>query len=137
MAAATPSPLGRPFWTLWSAFSATNLADGLSLVAMPLLAIRLTDDARLIAAVTAFQYLPFLVIGLPAGTVIDRFDRRWIAVAAQTGRAVVMGALGLVLLGGRPEIGWLFVVAFLAGCAEVMTDGGLPPSSERLRRYDA
>ena len=129
-------PLGRPFWTLWSAFSATNLADGLSLVALPLLAIRLTGDARLIAAVTAFQYLPFLVIGLPAGTIIDRFDRRWIAVIAQTGRAIVMAALGLALLSGRPPIGWLFLVAFLIGCAEVLTDGGLPAIVRDLVRND-
>ena len=132
-----PSPrLGRPFWTLWSAFSATNLADGLSLVALPLLAIRVTGDARLIAAVTAFQYLPFLVIGLPAGTVIDRLDRRWIAVTAQAGRAAVTAGLGLALLSGRPAIGWLFVAAFLIGCAEVLTDGGLPAIVRDVVRRD-
>ena len=52
-------------------------------MALPLLAIGITGDARLIAAVTAFQYLPFLLMGLPAGVVIDRLDRRWIAVGAQ------------------------------------------------------
>ena len=95
-------------------------------MALPLLAIGITGDARLIAAVTAFQYLPFLLMGLPAGVVIDRLDRRWIAVGAQAGRAAVLAALGLALLGGRPAIGWLFLVAFLVGCAEVLTDGGLP-----------
>ncbi len=132
----TTDSLGRPFWTLWSAFSATNLADGLSLIALPLLAITITGDARLIAAVTAFQYLPFLVIGLPAGTVIDRFDRRWIAVAAQTGRAGVTASLGLALLAGRPAIGWLFLAAFLIGCAEVLTDGGLPAIVRDLVRSE-
>lgn len=103
---------------------------------MPLLAIGLTDDARLIAAVTAFQYLPFLLVGLPAGVVIDRLDRRWIAVAAQAGRATVMAALGLALLTDRPPIAWLFVVAFLVGCAEVLTDGGLPAIVRDLVRRD-
>ena len=131
-----PRGLGRPFWILWSAFTATNLADGFGVVAFPLLAISVTDDVRLITAVTAFQYLPFLVIGLPAGTVIDRFDRRWIAVAAQTGRGLVMAGLGLALVGGRPAIGWLFVAAFLVGCAEVMTDGGLPAIVRDLVRRD-
>ncbi len=128
------STLGRPFWTLWSAFTASNLGDGLSLVAMPLLAIRLTDDARLIATVTVFQYLPFLLIALPAGVLIDRFDRRWIAVIAQAVRAVVVGGLGLVLLTGETTIGVLFVVAFLIGTSEVMTDGGLPALVRTLVR---
>ncbi|MCB0992964.1 MAG: MFS transporter, partial [Acidimicrobiales bacterium] len=100
MAASEEASLGPRFWTLWSAFTATNLADGLSLVALPLLALAATDDARLVAMVVMFQYLPFLVIGLPAGVVIDRFDRRRIAVAAQMARAAVVGGLGLALLQG-------------------------------------
>ena len=128
--------LGRPFWTLWSAFTASNLGDGLSLVALPLLAIQLTDDVRLIAAVAVFQYLPFLVIGLPAGVVIDRFDRRWIAVVAQTLRSAVVGGLGVILLTGTVTIVLLMVVAFLIGCSEVMTDGGLPALVRELVRSD-
>lgn len=120
------SALGRPFWTLWTAFTASNLGDGLSLVALPLLAIRLTDDARLVAAVAVFQYLPYLLIGLPAGVLIDRYDRRWIAVIAQSARALVIGGLGVGLIVGDPSIVLLFVVAFLIGASEVMTDGGLP-----------
>lgn len=120
------STLGRPFWTLWTAFTASNLGDGLSLVALPLLAIRLTDDARLVAAVAVFQYLPYLIVGLPAGVVIDRYDRRWIAAIAQSARAVVVGGLGLVLIAGDATIVVLFIVGFLIGTSEVMTDGGLP-----------
>lgn len=130
------STLGRPFWTLWTAFTASNLGDGLSIVALPLLAIELTDDARLVAAVAVFQYLPFLLIGLPAGVVLDRFDRRWIAVIAQSGRAVVVGGLGVAMLVGDATIGLLMVVAFLIGTSEVMTDGGLPALVRELVRAD-
>ncbi len=118
--------LGRPFWTLWTAFTASNLGDGLGLVAMPLLAIRLTDDARLVAAVAVCQYLPFLIIGLPAGVVLDRFDRRWIAVTAQVGRALVLSGLVIVVARGGATIAALMLASFLIGASEVMTDGGLP-----------
>ena len=118
--------LGRPFWTLWTAFSASNLGDGLSLVGMPLLAIQLTDDARLVAAVAVFQYLPFLIIGLPAGVVLDRFDRRWIAAIAQLLRALVLAVLVATVLADGAGIRVLMGVSFLIGASEVMTDGGLP-----------
>ncbi len=118
--------LGRPFWTLWTAFSASNFGDGLSLVGMPLLAIQLTDDARLIAAVAVFQFLPFLVIGLPAGVVLDRFDRRWIAVIAQTIRAAVLAGVVVTVVTDNAGIGVLMTASFLIGASEVMTDGGLP-----------
>ncbi len=128
--------LGRPFWTLWASFSSSNLGDGLTIVGMPLLAIGLTNDARLIAAVAVFQYLPFLLIGLPAGVVLDRFDRRWIAVIAQLIRAVVLGGLVVAIVVDKADIIILMVVSFLIGASEVMTDGGLPALVRDLVRSD-
>ena len=130
------SALGRSFWTVWGAFTASNLGDGLGLVAMPLLAIQLTSDARLVAAVAVFQYLPFLLVGLPAGVILDRFDRRWIAVIAQSTRALVVGGLGVVLLTGSGSIPLLLGVAFLIGASEVLTDGGIPALVRGVVRSD-
>ncbi len=124
--AATSGPLGRRFWTLWTAFSASNLGDGLSLVAFPLLAVNLTDDARLITAVAAARVLPFLVVGLPAGVLIDRFDRRRIAMAAQLVRSAVLVGVVAAIFGDAASILLLAVCGFAVGVAEVMIDGGLP-----------
>jgi len=121
---------------MWAAFTASNLGDGLNLVAMPLLAIHLTDDARLIAGVALFQYLPFLIIGLPAGVVLDRFDRRWLAVGAQTMRAAVLAGVTLLVLAERADIGTLMAASFLIGASEVMTDGGLPALVRELVTSD-
>ncbi len=118
--------LNRRFWTLWASFTASNLGDGFSLVAMPLVAISLTDDARQIAAVAAAQFLPFLVVGLPAGVVIDRTDRRVIALAAQGVRAVVAIAVAVGLLTDSMSIALLATAAFVLGSSEVLTDGALP-----------
>ena len=118
--------LGRRYWTLWSAFTSTNLGDGLTLVGFPLLAIQITDDPRLIALVSAFRFLPFLTIGLPAGVVIDRFDRRKIAMLAQVLRSTTVALIGLLVLTDTATIPLLAAGAFIVGVGEVMTDGGLP-----------
>lgn len=118
--------LGRRFWTLWSAFSASNLGDGLSLVGFPLFAVALTDDARLVALVAAARFIPFLVVGLPAGVVIDRLDRRYLAMAAQLGRAAALLVVALAGLADRTSIGLLVIAGFVVGVGEVLTDGGLP-----------
>jgi len=118
--------LGRRYWILWSAFSSANFGDGVSLVAFPLLAVGLTNDARLVALVALFRFLPFIVFGLPAGLILDRFDRRRIAIAAQIVRGGVLGALALVVLGGGASIAALSVAGFVVGSGEVLTDGGLP-----------
>ncbi|MGI9608784.1 MAG: MFS transporter [Acidimicrobiia bacterium] len=120
------SALGQRFWALWSAFTTSNLGDGLTLVGFPLMAISLTDDARLVALVAAFRFLPFLVIGLPAGVLIDRFDRRHIAMIAQLGRALALVGIGFSAVTDTASIFGLATGAFVVGMGEVMTDGGLP-----------
>lgn len=120
------SILGQRFWALWSAFTTSNLGDGLTLVGFPLLAISLTDDARLVAAVAAARFLPFLVIGLPAGVLIDRFDRRHIAMVAQVARAASLIVVGMSVVSDTASIWLLASAAFVVGMGEVMTDGGLP-----------
>jgi MFS family permease len=120
------SALGPRFWSLWSAFTTSNLGDGLTLVGFPLLAITLTGDARLVALVAAFRFLPFLVIGLPAGVLIDRFDRRHIAMIAQLARAAALVGIGLLVVVDQASILILASGAFVVGMGEVMTDGGLP-----------
>jgi MFS family permease len=119
-------PLGTRFARLWGAFTATNLADGLSLTAFPLLAVGLTDDARLVALVTVFRFIPFLLVGLPAGVLLDRFDRRRIAVLAQLGRASAVGLMAVAIAADRGSIALVVATAFAVGIGEVLTDGGLP-----------
>ena len=118
--------LGRRFWTLWSALSSSNLGDGFTLVAFPLLAVSLTDDARLVTLVAAFRFLPFFVVGLPAGVIIDRFDRRRLAMLAQAVRSAALIAVALATLAGQASIALLAGAAFVVGVGEVLIDGGLP-----------
>lgn len=45
------APLGRPFWTFWTAASLANIGDGIRLAAFPLLAASLTASPVGVAAV--------------------------------------------------------------------------------------
>jgi MFS family permease len=130
------SALGRRFWVLWVAFSSTNLGDGISYVAFPLLAFDLVDDARVLGLVAASRFLPFVVVGLPAGVIIDRFDRRRLAALAQIGRGLVMAALAIAVAAGTVSVGLIVVAAFTIGLGEVLTDGGLPALVRDLVRTD-
>ena len=44
-----PGRLGPPFWRLWSASTLSNLADGLVKIALPLVAVAVTDSPALVA----------------------------------------------------------------------------------------
>ncbi len=118
--------LGGRFWQLWAAFSATNLADGFTVVTFPLLAASLSRDPRAVAVVIAARFLPFLLIGLPAGVVLDRVDRRVASFLALTARASTMAALAFAVAGDRATIPVLALAAFVIGAGEIVADAGIP-----------
>ena len=121
-----PGRLGLPFWRLWSASSLSNLADGLVKVALPLVAITLTDSPGLVAGVALAAALPWLLFALPAGALADRVDRRLAMVTANIVRAAGVAILAVTVLLGlesSPAAIWaLYAVALLLGTAETIYD---------------
>src|SRR6187549_230689 len=90
-----PRRLGRDFrWLLASSWT-SNLGDGIALAAAPLLIASMTSSPILVAAGAMMQFLPWLLFGLVAGAVADRFDRRRLVMIANGARALVV--LGLVI----------------------------------------
>jgi predicted MFS family arabinose efflux permease len=112
--------LGRPFWTVWTASTISNLGSGLSYVAMPLLAVTYTRDPRLVAAVTAAQYVPPLLFGLHSGAIVDRRDRRRIMWSTDVVRAAIVLALALLVLAGDGSIAVLAAAALALGTADIL-----------------
>ena len=119
-----PPRLGRSFrWNLSSSWVG-QLGDGIALAAGPLLVATQTRSPVLIAAAAVVQRLPGLAIGLYAGAVADRVDRRRLVLAANLGRVVVLVALVALLLGGALSIGLLLLLLLLVGTAEIFADTG-------------
>jgi MFS family permease len=120
-----PDGLGRPFWLLWSASSLSNLADGLVKIALPLIAVTLTDSPGLVAGVTLAVTLPWLLFALPAEALADRVDRRIAMVTADVARAAAVAVLAVPLVLGLESsaaIWTLYVLALLLGTAETVYD---------------
>ncbi|MEJ7775111.1 MAG: MFS transporter, partial [Nocardioidaceae bacterium] len=71
-----PKRLGTDFRWLLSSSWVSNLGDGISLAAGPLLVASQTDQEFLVALAALLQWLPALAFGLYAGALTDRLDRR-------------------------------------------------------------
>src|SRR5688572_32684940 len=97
-------PLGRPFWTFWSAAALANVGDGIRLAAFPLLAASLTASPVGVAAVTAAQALPWLATGLLAGSLADRRGARTLLAQADTARVIVLAVLVVAVATGRASV---------------------------------
>jgi MFS family permease len=116
--------MGVPFrWNLASSWAA-QLGDGIALAAGPLLVASLTRDPTLIAAAAMVQNLPTLLLGLYAGAVADRVDRRRLVLAANLVRVVVLAVLVATIATGTVSIVLLLVTLFAVGVAELFADTG-------------
>ncbi|KHK98255.1 MFS transporter [Microbacterium mangrovi] len=120
--AAERSTLGRGFRTLWSATAFSGLADGIGRTAVPLIATTLTKDPLQISLVTALAFVPWLVFGLPAGMIVDRYDRRIVMAVANGVRCAVALWLAVLVVTGGLSMVTLLIGVLLFGLGETLYD---------------
>jgi MFS family permease len=118
----TPGGLGANYWKLWSSSAVSNLADGVFFIALPLIAVRLTDSPLLIAGIAVAGRLPWLVFVLIAGALADRLDRRRTMLLVQLLRVTVVGLLAGTAFFGVLSLPLLYVAAFVLGMGETLFD---------------
>lgn len=116
----SPARLGRPYWRLWWANAISSTGDGACVAALPLLAVTITRDPRLVSVVTAATYLPWLLFSLPAGAIVDRYDRTTLMWRAQVVQAAVVVGVVLLVVARAASIEMLAAAGLLLGTAEVI-----------------
>ena len=123
--------LGPAYHRLWWATALSNLGDGIRAAALPLLAAALTKDPVAVAGVAIAGQSPWLIFGLFAGGVVDRFDRRRLTVLVDVARVTLLVALVVALSLGIAGIAMVYAVAFFCGIGETLRDTAtvtlLPP----------
>jgi len=124
-----PAPGGRSLWRhadfvrLWSAESISRFGSQISLLALPLLAITVLHASTFeVGLLTTAEFLPFVLVGLPAGVWVDRLRRRPVLIAGDLGRAVALASIPLAHLLGVLSMPQLYVVGFATGVLTVFFD---------------
>ncbi|MEY2571736.1 MAG: hypothetical protein QOE63_2086, partial [Acidimicrobiaceae bacterium] len=113
----------RDFNLLWAGQAVSKVGTEVSVLAIPLIAIQLLDATTFeVGALTAVEFLPFLLVGLPAGAWVDRMRRRRVLLVADIGRLVALATIPLVHSVATLTIAQLYVVAFATGVLTVFFD---------------
>ncbi|WP_281398375.1 MFS transporter [Nonomuraea jabiensis] len=123
--------LGPAYHRLWLATVLSNLGDGIRMAALPLLAAAITSDPVAVAGVAIAGQSPWLLFGLFAGAIIDRFDQRRLAAAVDVVRVSMLAVLVVSVSLDVAGIALLYLVAFVCGVGETLRDTAtatlLPP----------
>jgi MFS family permease len=113
----------RDFLRLWAGDSISQIGTMVSLIAMPLLAIKVLDATPFeVGLLTTFETLAFLLVGLPAGAWVDRLRRRNVLIVTDIGRALLLGSLPLAWYFDVLTLLQLYAVALLTGVLTVFFD---------------
>ena len=113
----------RDFRRLWAGDSLSQFGIMTTTLAVPLLAVRtLRATPFEVGLLTTFEYLAFLVIGLPAGAWVDRMRRRSVMIAADLSRAALLGWVPLAAALGVLNLPQVYAVVFAVGCLTVFFD---------------
>ena len=94
------------------------LGDRVTMVALPFAVLSVGGDVGAVALVSAAQFLPFVVLALPAGVWADRWDRKRILVTSDVVRLVCQVVAAALLLSGRADVVHLTVLAAVYGAAD-------------------
>ncbi|MDI2131584.1 MFS transporter [Yinghuangia seranimata] len=110
----------RDFRLLWCGETAGKFGAAVTSVAIPLIAVdRLDASTFEVGMLTAAAWLPWLLIGLPAGVWVDRLPRRGVMLASAAASLLLYTSLPVAAWLGLLTIWLLLGVALLAGTAAV------------------
>jgi predicted MFS family arabinose efflux permease len=109
----------REFVALWSGQVVSTLGASISGAAMPLLVLATTGSPADAGLVGAAGTLPFLVASLPAGPLVDRWNRRTILLTSELVAGLALATVPLALWWGTLTVPHLAVVAFVQGLCAV------------------
>jgi MFS family permease len=110
-----PLRRNRDFTILWTGQLVSTVGSEVSALAFPLLVLALTHSPARAGIVGFAQSLPNLFLYLPAGALVDRWDRKKIMLRADAIRAVALGSIAVALAAHRLAFAQIIVVALIEG----------------------
>ena len=101
----------------------SELGSAVTIVALPLTAVVLLKASTLqVGLLSAAGTLPFLLIALPAGLIVDRTAKRRLMIYCDLARMLIIGSIPAAYALGVLTVGQLYAAALLAGVLTVFFD---------------
>ncbi|MEO8287462.1 MAG: MFS transporter [Chloroflexota bacterium] len=110
-------PLWRnhDFMLLWSGQLVSTLGTGIQGVVFPLLILALTNSPEAAGIAGFLSTVPYIIFSLPAGALIDRWDRKRVMIICDAFRALNIATVPIAIYFDVLTVWQLFVVAFIEG----------------------
>ena len=128
-----PGGLGGAFWRFWSVELATETGLGLAVIALQtMVVLDLGGGATEVGWLSSARFLPYVVLGLLVGAIVEGMRRRTVMIVSDLARTLVLGGLAVVWLAGGGALWVLLLGAVLLGTASLVNDAASQAFVPRL-----
>jgi len=112
-----PVPLWRnhDYLLLRGGQGVSNFGSAVQGVVTPLLILAISHSPAQAGIAAALGSLPFFLLSLPAGALVDRWDRKWVMIVCDIGRTVATASIPIALWSGHLTVPLLYVVSGISG----------------------
>lgn len=120
--ATRPVPLWKnsDYILLWLGQSVSVFGTYVSQLAFPLLVLALTGSPAQAGFVAAARSLPWLLFALPAGALVDRWDRKLVMIVCGLGSALALASIPVAYTFGSLTIAQIVIVSFVEGTLAII-----------------
>ncbi|MDM6393879.1 MFS transporter [Staphylococcus aureus] len=101
------------FYLIGIAFS--NIGSAFTTFVFPLMILKLTGSAFQVGIVSALSFIPYAILGLPAGALIDRLNKKTIMKCADIIRFISYLSIPVLSFYNMLSIFQIYVVAIISG----------------------
>jgi len=105
----------RNFMLLWSGQLVSAMGTTITSIALPLIVLSLTGSAFQAGSIAALRGAVYVVCAIPAGALIDRWNRKTVMVIANMGSGLAIGSIYVALLLKHLTIPQLYIVGAIEG----------------------
>lgn len=112
----------KTFFIVWGMQFLSMLGSELSSFALGVWIYMQTHQATPFAITVLFGTLPRVLLAPIAGTVADRFSRRWLMIFADLGNALITLAMAIIFWTGHMQVWMIYIVSFLASITQAFQE---------------
>ena len=104
----------RAFWMLWTGLFLSGIGSSLSSFAFGIWVFQKTGSTMQFALTNLAFVLPYALLAPIAGTFVDRWDRRWTMIGADSGQALITALVAWLLWRDQLAVWHLYTAAALS-----------------------
>lgn len=113
----------KSFVRFWIASTTSNFGTYITTITLQVLVVgNMGGSAVDVGWVSASRWLPYVLLGLIAGVLVDRFHRKTVLVVTDMGRGIILAFICLMSITGVISIGWLMILLLLFGAMSLFND---------------